>query len=838
MPPLDTTPFVEEHGLLGKWRVDDQDYRQARGFWLVDHCREALWALGVLFSEPFHAEQAYPSFAHALHAKMQIAVPFDAFARWCWLAVLAHDLGKAGGEFQHMLWSLELAYRRAGGLGQGAVDPGAVRARMRRQSHHQVYRHELLSALLLYHHPRIRDWFTHAAGSEDGLAVVLAGAFGHHLKADQDRAIRERMGGSQERPVYLSRLAADIQILLTQTPGWLCWKPLDFPSLEDWQPGHPVTSAPRLADSLMDMAVDPLFDGVDDTPVSAAIKWIVILADTFGSIDALQGENQAATRERLLRSLRAAFAPTSVDYVRRIHARLIGSPGALAKLTPEQRRVDPATAPPGVLRQCTDAMLEPFQRKCRTRKNLIATTSTGGGKTIGAVNWASMRPDRSLIFCAHTTDAATCLFGDYADLTDDVLRHSRAWVDVQLRATPQGEPREDAEAQAEAQNAVDALHGCAGGVTFTTADQVLGLMAYYRKSVVWLPYLLKSQVTFDEVHSYDPLMRAWHHRFLEWFPGIPTAHLSATIPEVARQQIEARITEPNPPVPGSPGPRIVRDSRRGGQPRRRPRYRIHIIPDSTMAADLFDAGTIWFANTVGRCQEIGANASDPVVYHSRFRFMDRDAVRQRLLAAFSDGRRGERVVATQAAEMSLDISARTLVSEVAPPASVMQRLGRCNRERETNRIADAYFYMPAADHGLPYSTGRATWRQDFDRWLAWLRQFEGSDVSLDDLEAAFQDFHRQPFATTEDRRVHPSLLETRRMTVRAAIITAPCLLAADLEAMPGMNALEAVRHSVPVVLFPAQRRALLASGARHGRYYVVGTEHGLYDAQFGFVAAK
>lgn len=72
--------------------------------------------------------------------------------------------------------------------------------------------------------------------------------------------------------------------------------------------------------------------------------------------------------------------------------------------------------------------------------------------------------------------------------------------------------------------------------------------------------------------------------------------------------------------------------------------------------------------------------------HSRFRPADRAAVLQAALAA--PDAEGRIVVTTQVVEAGVDISAATLVTDVAPWASLVQRFGRCNRagERKDARI--------------------------------------------------------------------------------------------------------------------------------------------------------
>jgi CRISPR-associated endonuclease/helicase Cas3 len=67
--------------------------------------------------------------------------------------------------------------------------------------------------------------------------------------------------------------------------------------------------------------------------------------------------------------------------------------------------------------------------------------------------------------------------------------------------------------------------------------------------------------------------------------------------------------------------------------------------------------------------------------HSRFRPMDRKAQEAILFAAAEPGP-GRIVVATQAIEAGVDVSAATMFTELAPWSSLVQRFGRCNRGGE------------------------------------------------------------------------------------------------------------------------------------------------------------
>ncbi|MGA4578289.1 type I-G CRISPR-associated helicase/endonuclease Cas3g [Limisphaera sp. VF-2] len=100
--------------------------------------------------------------------------------------------------------------------------------------------------------------------------------------------------------------------------------------------------------------------------------------------------------------------------------------------------------------------------------------------------------------------------------------------------------------------------------------------------------------------------------------------------------------------------------------------------------------TLVILNRVARAQEVYqelrrlAPQRPLALVHSRFRPYDR-AHQETLLR--EDGDRI--VVATQAVEAGVDISARTLITELAPWPSLVQRFGRCNRRGEAQPPEEA-----------------------------------------------------------------------------------------------------------------------------------------------------
>lgn len=129
-------------------------------------------------------------------------------------------------------------------------------------------------------------------------------------------------------------------------------------------------------------------------------------------------------------------------------------------------------------------------------------------------------------------------------------------------------------------------------------------------------------------------------------------------------------------------------------------------------------------NTVERAQAVFAELvrqskgpnPELLLLHSRFRGCERQVLEQRLHRALPPG--GRIVVATQVVEAGVDLSAHTLVTELAPWPSVVQRLGRCNRRGEA--AGARAFWVDLDGHAAaPYPP------DDLDQTRRVLRDLEG-----------------------------------------------------------------------------------------------------------------
>jgi CRISPR-associated endonuclease/helicase Cas3 len=115
---------------------------------------------------------------------------------------------------------------------------------------------------------------------------------------------------------------------------------------------------------------------------------------------------------------------------------------------------------------------------------------------------------------------------------------------------------------------------------------------------------------------------------------------------------------------------------------------------------------------VGRSRKsslpVEATGSLPRIHliHSRFRPMEREG--WRALLKDLPPHEGRIIISTQVVEAGVDMSARTLITELAPWPSLVQRFGRCNRRGEFTKEQPAQIYwvdVPAKDDkgAAPYS---------------------------------------------------------------------------------------------------------------------------------------
>lgn len=289
-----------------------------------------------------------------------------------------------------------------------------------------------------------------------------------------------------------------------------------------------------------------------------------------------------------------------------------------------------------------------------------------------------------------------------------------------------------------------------------TVDQALLGALRARHATVRLAGLHGKLLLVDEVHAYDDYMQEGLKRLLRHQAslGQHVALMSATLPSRIRDELIAAFAEGTGWPEDHPARVLPKDRfpalhlvhaggvlhREPEEPpaRRPPPVRFEPIHDEAAVvgrvATLAQAGAsvLWVRNTVG--EAVGAfdalrsrlrdTDERVLLYHARFLPRHRQEAEARLLAAIGKHstpatRRGRVIVATQAAEQSLDLDADELITDLAPVDAILQRLGRRRRHRRDasgHRLSsgvDGRPERPVLLHLPPLDTVDRNWFERF-----------------------------------------------------------------------------------------------------------------------------
>ena len=188
---------------------------------------------------------------------------------------------------------------------------------------------------------------------------------------------------------------------------------------------------------------------------------------------------------------------------------------------------------------------------------------------------------------------------------------------------------------------------------------------------------------------------------------------------------------------------------------------------ASLIAEKHVSGTLTLAivNTVERAQLVyrelnktprrGKPLTDArtELVHSRFRLADRQRKHGLIISPESYSGPGLIVVATQAVEAGVDISAKTLITELAPWASMVQRFGRCNRAGEFDGAN--IFWVDVGDrNAAPYEP------DDMLPARAQMKGLEGQSVGPADVECMDDVIGNPEYDTVIRRRDVIGLFDT------------------------------------------------------------------------------
>jgi CRISPR-associated endonuclease/helicase Cas3 len=262
-----------------------------------------------------------------------------------------------------------------------------------------------------------------------------------------------------------------------------------------------------------------------------------------------------------------------------------------------------------------------------------------------------------------------------------------------------------------------------------TVDQFLSFLTHNYGGICLLPVLADSVVVIDEVHSFSRGMFDKLISFLEHF-DIPVLCMTATLPTTRRIELTERLQQKT----GKSLTIFPTEDRSQleelEKAENHPRYIVESTHYETAYQKAIAAyqqgeknGTriLWVVNTVDRCRDIADRLSvelntEVITYHSRFRLKDRQERHTETVNAFAYSK-GERqraiAVTTQVCEMSLDLDADILITELAPISALVQRFGRSNRHLSRGEEFRAQILVYEPKKVLPYQKEELDKAKDF-----------------------------------------------------------------------------------------------------------------------------
>lgn len=349
----------------------------------------------------------------------------------------------------------------------------------------------------------------------------------------------------------------------------------------------------------------------------------------------------------------------------------------------------------------------------------------GSGKTLAAYLWAAKNyPAKRLYFCYPTTGTATEGFKDYL-LEPDVnadLFHSRREIDFEI-ILQTGKDGQNPETDTAIR--IDALDAWSTPIVACTVDAVLGLIQNNKRGLFSWPALAGAAFVFDEIHAFDDRLFGALLRFLRDLPGLPVLLMTASLPEARLEALRETLRKfRGLDLQPISGPSDLEELSRY--------HKIEVPgndPLPLIRKTMQDGGKVlWVCNTVNRVMDAAQRAQEaglkPLIYHSRFKYVDRVQRHKAVIDAFDSKSPGPALaICSQVAEMSLDLKGCTLlVTDRAAVPALIQRLGRLNRQAGPGDPT-CPFIVIEPDSPLPYTPA------DQDSAKAWLEKLPDKKIS-------------------------------------------------------------------------------------------------------------
>jgi len=353
---------------------------------------------------------------------------------------------------------------------------------------------------------------------------------------------------------------------------------------------------------------------------------------------------------------------------------------------------------------------------------LLVRAPTGAGKTDASLLWASLqienkRADR-LVIAMPTRFTSNALAINVAEsLSDTGLYHSSAWF-----AKFQEQVDVGAIKKQEAEKIHEFARLLQTPITVCTIDHLLMALTLTREDHHLISFnMANSCLVIDEADFYDDFTQANILVLLEilkyW--NVPVLLMSASLPESvlsSYQKLGYKIDK------------IVEDNSDNS----RDRFEIKSIKEYSDLEEINDLlelcverGTaIVYANTVDKAvmfyDWFKKRKANPILYHSRFTEPHKKDKEQELINALGKEAWEKNcangiAILTQIGEMSINISADIMISELCPIDRLTQRAGRLCRFDKT-KVGELYLLVPQKND-LVYPAPYGEYDRKIKAWI-------------------------------------------------------------------------------------------------------------------------
>lgn len=595
------------------------------------------------------------------------------------VAGLFHDLGKANKDFQENVCS-------------------------RKTSYTQTLRHEHLSALILQL-PEIQKWLRH--NPELDLDIISAAVLSHHLKASEagDRKWCQSSRGTTLQ-LYLQHPEVKNVLEKIRAVGKLP----EIPPLpiESWSSQSSVwnqalKNGKKAAEKCWEI-LDEIIDE-DEPDAELMAKRALLLATKVGIIVA---DSAASALVREGKEFDTWIKETVYTDA----------------LTPEKIESDiliPSTEEIKRQRNSTTFELRNFQKQtAKLGKRALLITACGSGKTRAGFEWLKEQSKNydigKIVFLYPTRATALEGFKGYISWApEDSAAHLTGTSEYELKELRENpddnESTKDKDFQlSESEARLYALAYWSRRYFSATVDQFLSFMEHNYRAMCLLPVLADAAVVIDEVHSFDRRMFDNLIAFLQTF-DLPVLCMTATLPKSRKEELRKAGLKIYPTLEARAELEDLEEQES------HPRYRLELVSKSTafdQAKKAFSFSedrkrVLWVVNQVERCQTLADELAkqlgiEVISYHSQFTLQDRQKIHKKTVAAFSRKSQDAVIaVTTQVCEMSLDLDADILITELAPISSLVQRFGRANRHRARGDEFRATLLVYEPEEPKPYT---------------------------------------------------------------------------------------------------------------------------------------